>query len=506
MSNVTAPEAWLDSRADELHLPRPKPLPDSLSPVKAFNPAILPDSIRAYVMDTAHRMQCPPEYCAVTALTLLAGLMGHKVRLRPKQHDTGWEVVAILWAAMVGGPSAMKSPALKAMRFPIDAIEADARRQHEAAQAAYETEQELAELAKAGAKKKAKGFADRGDMDAARAALESVEAVEPPAAPLRLTINDATVEKAGELMGDNEHHLTIVRDELAGWLAKMQQEEHASDRAFYLEAFGGDSAFTYDRIGRGTVIIERCALNIVGGIQPSKLAPVVRSASKGLANDGLIQRFQMAVWPDDRRRWEWIDQTPDPAAKEQYAQTFYRLHSLELGTDEEGQPPRWHFTPGAQAMFVEWATEINHECRQEDMPPLLAEHLMKMPKTVGSLALLFAVMDDDQGAVGEAATARALEWADLLRSHAERIYSAALNRDVDGARLILKRREKLPSPLKARAVQQKGWQGLDTADAVRDALAVLVDHGYLTEVETPTTGRPKTEYWWHSDYLPQGEA
>lgn len=504
MSNVTAAQDWLDSRAEEVQAP--KPMPDSLSPVKPFDPAILPDSIRAYVMDTAHRMQCPPEYCAVTALTLLAGLMGHKVRLRPKQHDSDWEIVAILWAAMVGGPSAMKSPALKAMRFPIDAIEADARRQHEAAQAAYETEQELAELAKAGAKKKAKGFADRGDMDAARAALEDVETVEPPASPLRLTLNDATVEKAGELMGENEYHLTIVRDELAGWLAKMQQEEHASDRAFYLEAFGGDGAFTYDRIGRGTVIIERCALNIVGGIQPSKLAPVVRSASKGTANDGLIQRFQMAVWPDDRRRWEWIDQSPDPAAKERYAQTFYRLQGLELGTDENGQPPSWHFTPDAQAMFVEWATEINRECRSEGMPPLLVEHLLKMPKTVSSLALLFAVLDDEPGAVGETATARALEWADLLRSHAERIYSAALNRDIDGAKLILKRRHKLPSPLKARAVQQKGWPGLDTADAVRESLAVLVDHGYLTEVETPTSGRPKVEYWWHSAYLPREGA
>jgi hypothetical protein len=504
MSNVSTPEAWLDLHADALHLPPPKPLPETLSPVVSFNPAILPDSIRAYVLDTAHRMQCPPEYCAVTALTLMAGLMGHKVRLRPKQHDD-WEIVAILWAALIGGPSAMKSPALKSMRFPIDAIEAEARRQHEGAQASYETEAELSEMAKAGAKKKARGFADRGDMDAARAVLEGVESAEPPAAPLRLTINDATVEKAGELMGESECHLTILRDELAGWLAKMQQEEHASDRAFYLEAFSGDSRFTYDRIGRGTVAIERSALNIVGGIQPSKLAPVVRGASKGTVNDGLIQRFQLAVWPDAKRQWEWIDRTPDPAAKEQYAQTFYRLHSLELGTDDEGNPPCWRFTPDAQAMFVEWATEINRECRGEDMPPVLAEHLLKMPKTVGSLALLFAVIDGDQDEVGETAAARALEWADLLRSHAERLYSAAINRGIDGAKLIVKRRDKLPNPIKPRFIQQKGWQGLDTAEAVREALTVLVDHGYLTEIETPTSGRPKTEYWWHSDYLPNGE-
>lgn len=151
MSNTL--ESWLDKSADLLQFPKPKPLPESLSGVAKFDPEMLPLPIRGYIMDTAQRLQCPPEYCAVTSLTLLAGLVGHKVRLRPKQHDD-WEVVATLWAALVGGPSAMKSPALSAMRFPIDAIEAAARRQHEEALRHYETEQELQELAKAEAKKK----------------------------------------------------------------------------------------------------------------------------------------------------------------------------------------------------------------------------------------------------------------------------------------------------------------------------------------------------------------
>lgn len=512
MSNLSAAESWLDEQANN-HLSDgytdsiqpPTPLPESLSDVARFDPQMLPEPIRGYIMDTAQRLQCPPEYCAVTALVLLAGLIGHKVRLRPKQHDD-WEIVIVLWAALVGGPSAMKSPALKAMRFALDAIEADARRQYEAASTRHEIEQELAELAKASAKSKAKSLAAKGDMDGARATLEAVDEVAPPPSPLRLTINDATVEKAGELMNAADGHLTILRDELAGWLSKMQQEEYASDRAFYLEAFNGDGRFTYDRIGRGTIAIERCALNIVGGIQPSKLAPIVRSATKGTTNDGLIQRFQLAVWPDAVRDWQWIDRTPDPGAKERYAQTFYRLHRLDLGVDEEGNPPSWRFTPDAQALFVEWATEINRECRADDIPPLLAEHLLKMPKTVGSLALLFAVVEGDQDKVGITATARALEWADLLRSHAERLYSAALNRDIEGAKLIIKRRHKLPHPFKAKQLQQRGWSGLETTEATQAALTLLVEHGYLTEVETPTTGRPSISFWWHSDYLPTREA
>lgn len=484
---------------------KPTPLPDSLPPVKAFNPEMLPPGLRNYVMDVSQRIQCPPEYCAVAALALLSGLVGHKVRLRPKQHDD-WEIVCVLWALLVGDPSAMKSPAIKAMRFAIDAIEADMRRAFEAAQADHELDADLNEMAKAAAKKKAKRFADKGDMQAAKDVLASVEDLAPPQSAQRLTMNDATVEKAGELMNESDHHLTIVRDEMAGLLSKMQQEEYAADRAFYLECFNGDSRFTYDRIGRGTVAIERCALNLLGGIQPSKLAPIVRGACKGSSNDGLIQRFQLAVWPDPVRDWQWIDRTPGPQAKEEYSQVFYRLHSLDLGTDEDDNPPAWRFTEAAQQHFIDWMVEINQECRSGSLSPLMAEHLMKMPKTVGSLALLFAVVDGDHGEVGEVSTLRALEWADFLRTHAERLYSASTNRDTEAAKMLLRRRERLPQPFKARQVQQRGWSGLDSSEAVQGALGLLEEYGYLTALETPTGGRPRTDYWWHPDLVAQQEG
>ena len=49
-------------------------------------------------------------------------------------------------------------------------------------------------------------------------------------------------------------------------------------KGVYLEAFNGDGRFTYDRIARGTIVIENCTLSLVGGIQPSRLAPIVRGA------------------------------------------------------------------------------------------------------------------------------------------------------------------------------------------------------------------------------------
>jgi hypothetical protein len=50
-------------------------------------------------------------------------------------------------------------------------------------------------------------------------------------------VNDSSVEKLGEILNENPNGLLLVRDELAGFLAKIESEEFQSDRAFYLEAY-----------------------------------------------------------------------------------------------------------------------------------------------------------------------------------------------------------------------------------------------------------------------------
>ena len=70
------------------------------------------------------------------------------------------------------------------------------------------------------------------------------------------------------------------------------------DRAFYCEAWNGTGAYTYDRIGRGTLHIRAACLSVLGGIQPGPLERYLRAVFAGRGDDGLLQRFQLAVWPD----------------------------------------------------------------------------------------------------------------------------------------------------------------------------------------------------------------
>ncbi|WP_404298098.1 YfjI family protein [Halomonas sp.] len=480
----------------------PRALPAGLPPVEAFSPEMLPEVIRNYVMDVAQRQQSAPEYCAVVALVGLAGVVGRKVLMRPKRYDD-WTVTPNLWGALIGGPSSMKSPSLKAMSFPLDVIEKELRQEHEATLAQHAEDAEIVEMERQAAKKRAKQKAEKGDRDGARSELAKVANLEEPSeSPPRLTVNDTSVEKLGELLNENSNGLIHKRDELSGWMSKMQQDEHASDRAFYLECFNGDGRYVYDRIGRGTIAIENCTLSIIGGIQPAKIAPIVRGV-----DDGLIQRFQLAVWPDQPKQWQWVDRAPSAQAKDQYRQAFYALHGMAFET-EDGEPPTWRFSDQAQAEFITWMEELHAEARSGDLPPALESHLLKMPKTVCALALLFALVDGEQGEVGHASTCRALAWAEFLRSHTERLYSAVTGSQVAGAHLIHQRRAKLPQPFTVRDVRRKQWAGLANIEEVREAIEVLEDYHHVRRFEVPAeTGRSKTIFYWHPSLEPkEGES
>jgi hypothetical protein len=65
------------------------------------------------------------------------------------------------------------------------------------------------------------------------------------------------------------------------------------------------------------------------------------------------------------------------------------------------------FVRSAQGMFQEWMTDVQTEARNAGLASALESHLLKMPKTVAGLALLFELVDGGRDAVGESATRRA---------------------------------------------------------------------------------------------------
>jgi putative DNA primase/helicase len=475
----------------------PIPLTTSLPPVKPLVAEMLPDSFVGYVTDVSTRFQFPMDYIAVTAIAVGAGILGGKRRIHPKQLDD-WLVTPTAWAALVGGPSAMKSPCLKAGLKPVYEIEKELAAAHADAMETHKWDSELAESYLKSVKKEAVLLYGE-DREKAIQTLKDAAITDKAPTLQRYVINDSTVEKCGELMSENPNGLLLVRDELSGWLSQMTQEEYQAARAFYLECFEGNNPFNWDRIARGNINIETCTLSACGGIQPSRIGPIIQKAINGQVDDGLIQRFQFAVWPDMPKGWKWIDQAPDEVSYARYRDAIRELHDLPV-LDDDVPGKHLRFSKSAQTLYIEWMEQLHADVRSDSLHPVMQAHLAKMPKTVAGLALEFELLDGGRSKVGKTATAKAIMWADYLQSHAERLYSLSSGQGITGAKLILSRRAKLPEIFTAREVQRKSWAGLSSPQTVAEALDSLVDHGYLTELPVPTTnsgGRPSMRYRWH---------
>ncbi|WMT48361.1 MAG: DUF3987 domain-containing protein [Acidithiobacillus caldus] len=486
---------WTPKPAASAPMPDPEPLPTGLPPVDSFDENLLPLGLRAYVTDIAERLQCPLDFPAVAFMVCLSSVVGGRVAIHPKRHDD-WTVLPNLWGAIVGRPSLMKTPALGEATKMLYRMEALARSLHAEKMIAYEAEMEAIKVRAAANKKKAAKLLDKSDQDKS-VLVEMLRKEQPPAPPTlrRYIANDATVEKLGELLQENPEGLLLFRDELVGWLRNMDRDGHEGDRAFYLEAWTGGKPFTYDRIARGSVFIDRVTLAVLGGIQPGPLRSYVSQATQGGAgDDGLLQRFQLLVWPDAIGEWRNVDRWPDTEAKQVVWGIFERLADLTAPT-VDGEPPALRFDEEGQEVFDGWRAELEARLRAEDLSAVLESHLAKYRSLVPSIALLSHLVEGGSviGRVKAEHVRRAIGWARYLESHARRVYSVALDPDMAAAVALSERLKNLPDPLTARDVYRRGWAGLDRK-ATDGALRVLVDFGHLLPVEQDANGRPTTLY------------
>ena len=340
-------------------------------------------------------------------------------------------------------------------------------------------------------------------LDATSIAETLVSSEERPPSRRRYMVNDSTVEKLGELLNENPNGLLIFRDELTGFLRQLDRDGHEADRAFYLEAWNGHGRFKYDRISRGTIDIEAACISILGGIQPGPLGYYLRSALQGgEGDDGLIQRFQLLVWPDISKEWVNVDRWPDSGARKIAYEVFRRLNKL-TATDIGAQPdedldgiPYVRFSPEAQEIFDDWRAKLETRLRQNHEHPALEAHLAKYRSLIPSVALLIHLADHGKNSVGVDAIERACAWGEYLESHARRVYSQGLAPDDMAARALADRilSGDLTEAFTARDVYRCHWAGLSTREEAQKGIDVLVELGWLAEIHETTGGRPSITY------------
>ena len=512
-NHENVPNEWrLDTSTSGLEWQEPNEIKSNVPSVQALQTELIPEPFRAWLADVSHRMQTPSDFAVVSSIVICGSLIGAGCSIKPKHLDD-WEVIPNVWGACIGRPSVvLKTPSMKEPMSLLERLQAEYGELFEKQKAAAEFD-ELANKAMIDAVKgqvsaTAKGagkdkVVNSDDMQKLKADyLDLTNNAEPEATRRLFKTNETSIQSMTLLQVQNERGILVFRDELTGLLVKWDREDGADERAYFLEGWHGSGSYTDVKIGRGLTDAKTICISLLGGIQPDKLARYLSQATEG-NNDGLMQRLQLAVWPDEPENWQLIDTKPDKAEKQRAFDIMKALAELDFIQHgaikgEYDERPYFRFDDDGQDVFNHWLTDLQTVKIRQEENPLMCEHFGKFRSLMPSLALIFHCIDLADGRASGGITKRAallaVDWCDYLETHARRIYAMATSPKHEAAvKLADKiRAGVVSSPFTTKAVYDKGWHGLNDKDKVESACRILIEENWLVmrRKPKPLTGRP----------------
>ena len=532
---------WLGISTAEFDWPTLEQLPSVVPPMPTLSPELVPAPIRNYLVDAAEGVSIPLEMVACPLIVSLSAVVGTQIGIKPNRFDD-FLVIPNLWGGFIARPGFMKSHALEVgvaplkrlaeiahQRFEIEAREED----DEKARIQIEVEELNVRLGK-----ETKAGGDTGEIRDRLVVLKN-ELNQMQVRERRYLTQDATIAKLGELLRDNPRGMLVVRDELSGLLQSMNKPGEEDDRQFYLESWNGTNSYQFDRIKRGEIFIPALCLSILGGIQPGAITKYISEAiGNKTGADGLLQRFQILVWPDGLGEYQPPTGRPDTEAQRLVHEIFEYLDNLGSnylgGHQGNGSVPSLRFDPAAQDYYDQWRKDLEGRLRAAGLEkyPAFESYIAKFRSLLPSLALLFHLLDVADlklknshctkspgtfgtfgtGANGESesklssgvpleATKLAEEWCSFLEAHARKVYAAELYPGSDAAHALADRITEgtVVDGQTVREIQRHHWSGLTTYGEITDGLNLLEECGWVKIERRETGGRPSEIIRIHPD-------
>ncbi len=457
---------------------------------------LLPASIRGWIVDCIERIQGQESFAVAAVLCGASSIIGRQRALFPKEWDRGWCVVPNLWGAVIGSPSQKKSPIIKMMMEPVYYLQKQANQKHEEELFVYNQREDEYRLQK---KVWEREYMNQYRKQSEASAMDYSDLLDRPVAPVQpckevYQISDPTIERLLQIVQETPRGTLILRDELYGWLKSLEQDgKQKNDRSYYLELWTGDAYISDDRMGRDGINIEGGCASVFGGIQPDSIVSYVSDTLAG-KNDGLLQRFQLLVYPDPLTAYTHTDRAEDEAAKESYMSAMLALSELGFANDNH-EPITLRFTSDAQKVFTRWFIENERRTRGECRGTILEEVLGKYNSFVPSLALIFQLLCDPSSMqVDVVAVENAIKLAQYFEAHVHKLFHRRKTKLDLAVRMLAKRiiNKALTDGFTSREVKRKEWHGLD-AQMVDDALLELESAGWVASTNIGKT-KPKIVY------------
>jgi hypothetical protein len=475
----------------------PEPLEREVPPAPEFPMDVLPEDVRAYVLDHVERLQCPPDMVAMAAIVELAGLIGKEATIRPKDLDSEWSERACIWNVLISPKSTMKSSALKAGLKNLNRIQVRDSEVDRKEKKKYLDEKHRYELRVKAFENQCKSILKKDSAAELPEMPESIIEPEPPQSRRRI-IKDSTLEKTADLMIQSPG-LTMSCDELAGFMLNMNRYSAGSDRQFYLECYSGGN-HPIDRVSRGEQFISDMYMNIIGGVQPAVARQLFCSDD---SDDGFFERF-IPIYPERKTDWKLVDRYPDHEARELMNNLCDRLAGknwrkiLSMDNDSNGDEygkPYACFDAKAQAAFNKWLTVHMNGLATMSEDDLTLGFAGKRRGLLVRLCLIFHLA---KWAGGEQANIKLVsdetlqDALTLLSGYIipmqERTVAAFAMSDFDNdvKRIVGWIKKDKIKKFRSRELLRKQWSGLKTNKDILPKLEYLVELNWLrVEAKTP---------------------
>ena len=304
----------------------------------------------------------------------------------------------------------------------------------------------------------------------------------------------------------------LERDELAGFLSNLDKKDKESDRNYFLEIWNGNQSIKSDTIGRGSISANNTAISIIGNTTPDAMKKYLEKALNSF-NDGLLQRFQLLIYPDEIQN-KYIDQKPNEKAKKEIIKIVNFLNENDFLDIASGQIeksgknyPYFSFDNNTQEIFKNWYLENDQESDKyiKKGKSLIAQHLSKYSKLLPSICLIFHLskMDRSQKYINQKTIEKAINFCNYLKTHAIRIYSLFDDNNCNDEALLLI--DKIKEKIKKDQKNNKETELLTeftqrnltrffnylNKKPIDQILNILIDHNYLLEREIEGGQRQK---------------
>jgi hypothetical protein len=430
--------------------------------VDSFPLDVFPRPLEQFAAEVAWAKNCPSDYAAVPMLVVAGAAIGASRSLRIKD---GWFERPSLFAAVIGPPGSTKTPAL-----------------HDAATPVYT--------------RQSRNFAHYRRQ---RTAWEEGDQKQPPPRLETVYVNDVTIEKLVGILRDNPRGVALIRDELTGWVASLDQyraKGRGADRQTYLSMWAG-VPIRVDRKGdQEPVYVPHPFIGVVGGLPPSLLRQLRGDTD---AWDGFLDRILLSYpGPLPAKGEDWASVSQEAAEPWAATLDWLRSNLLPDTADGEERPRSVALTSDGKKAWEKFTAELAQELNKDNLPEPIQGHLAKFKGYCARLALVVHCLRQAGGETGgEDVDGESMNRASRLiayfRSHALKVHAAlGSDSEIEEAQRVLQwiereDRESFKRWEVHKDVRNSGrFQRIESLDR---PLQRLIEHGYLRRAEPESQGR-----------------